>query len=328
MKNYYFNELSFTPAADEMQAHETLKTFVHLCIKIMRGYGFDSLALPSNSPFWYTESELAPNYTIRQWLSDSTIEKELKQRYRSIVTKKQAEDIPPPPLEKDVYYEELPSEELSEILADVASEPIEQRSEGMLMAYEENSIVVSFSADVKWHTPYINAKLHEIKASGGGIDIEKTDIEIRNIATIDKDVLLDHIAWIKSVIPNWDKHDKDNPLPYCGVTNLFYSRAEQDAWKALKLNDKIAEYEKTARWIAELNFYEHSPHLTRCNSGRITFELKNNHFKAEYYLALDTETGDFEFHNSKGYGLGEFHFDGRFSKDNSGHKLNLNPRED
>jgi len=88
--------------------------------------------------------------------------------------------------------------------------------------------------------------------------------------------------------------------------------------------EKVTIKNKTAKFIAELNYWTWDKKLSDCN-GRDVFYLKNTSPKTTpYFIATDTEKGDFEVHNSLGEHLGAISFDRNKFENAKKHKLKIN----
>lgn len=84
MNYYIFNELS-TPFATKLEAKTGLKIFVQTCIKVSE-LGLPTLRLPETIGQNLYNLQIAPNYLISQWLQESTVEEDLKDKFREIAT--------------------------------------------------------------------------------------------------------------------------------------------------------------------------------------------------------------------------------------------------
>lgn len=140
MNIYIFNELS-TPFYSVEQAKNELAYFINTCMKA-NSLGFEMLHLHQNIGKYLFQLQIAPNYTLSQWLQDSGIEKELKSRFRSITTQT--------PLITDDYPIEKERNELSEFKIEInhKTEP----ANGLGAAFLLETLCVSFLSHDLWDT--------------------------------------------------------------------------------------------------------------------------------------------------------------------------------
>ena len=138
MNIYIFNELS-TPFSSVEQAKTELEYFINTCMKA-NSLGFKMLHLHQNIGKDFYQLQIAPNYTMFQWLQDSSIEKEMKSRFRSITTRT--------PLITDNYPIEKERNELSEFK--IAINHQTQLADGLGAAYLLETLCVSFLSDDLW----------------------------------------------------------------------------------------------------------------------------------------------------------------------------------
>lgn len=86
MDYFIFNDLS-TPFATKFEAQTGLETFIKTCISIRtHDLGLETLRLPMTIGQNLYSLCIAPNYLISQWLHESEIEEDLKNKFREIVT--------------------------------------------------------------------------------------------------------------------------------------------------------------------------------------------------------------------------------------------------
>lgn len=85
MNYYIFNELSTPFTTNKNAAKLGLKIFVQTCIEVSK-LGLTTLRLPEIIGKNLYNLQIAPHYLISQWLQESTVEEDLKNKFREIVT--------------------------------------------------------------------------------------------------------------------------------------------------------------------------------------------------------------------------------------------------
>jgi hypothetical protein len=144
MNIYIFNELS-TPFSSVEQAKNELEYFINTCMEA-NSLGFKMLHLHQNIGKDFYQLQIAPSYTMFQWLQDSNIEKELKSRFRSITTRT--------PLITDDYPIEKERNYLSEFKIEINHKT--RFADGLGVAYLLETLCVSFFSHELWDTDEIN----------------------------------------------------------------------------------------------------------------------------------------------------------------------------
>ena len=301
MKDFYLNELSLQKADSIADAHNAMRNFVYSVVSL-RTYGFNVLRKTEN--LILNNIEIASEYFIYQWRNDDNVSRELRQRFRSIVTQGPVIDkndavLVEKATKTDIYYKDKPVLSLT-------------------AAFNAGSVVVSFIFNSKWDSPFITSSLIEIE----GTDLKTTEVTIKSIAKIDH--CIKHIDWIKNTVKHLDFHYSD-PLPYKIVSN-FLSDLEDKPFYAknvhLSKDERISVYNAVSKNIALLNFYIPNNQLSERNSARQIFQSPNQNV----YLALDRQHGRFECCNHNGKHQGEFDFYGKLTKEadaKGGHDIKL-----
>ena len=301
MKDFYLNELSLEKADSIADAHNAIRNFVYSVVSL-RTYGFNVLRKTEN--LILNNIEIASEYFIYQWRSNENVSRELRQRFRSIVTQGPVIDENDAVLlekatKTDVYYKDKPVLSLT-------------------AAFNAGSVVVSFIFNSKWDSPFITSSLIEIE----GTDLKTTEVTIKSIAKIGH--CIKHIDWIKSSVKHLDFHHSD-PLPYKIVSNFLSDLEDKSFYPNnayLSDDERISVYNAVSKNIALLNFYTPNNQLSKKNSDRQVFQSPNR----DVYLALDKQHGRFECCNHKGKHQGEFDFYGTQTKEadkNGGHDIKL-----
>ena len=243
-KDYYLNERSLTKVSSRTIAHEVMRIFIQTAAALQR-YGLGNLR-HSDGIEW-NMIELADSYYVYRWLKDSDIERELKSRFKSIVTRSPLVDSGDIGLtiaaqETDIYFDGI-------------------RTLGMNAAYHAESLVLSLATSNSWEIPNLDAKMTVIQTERM---IDKP-VTIKNISCLEH--CLEHINWIKNQVSLPDIHHS-NPLPFKFISSIISHSPDASA----SAKEKIAKYKAAAKEIASLNFYEHNIKLTKIND-RLVFNF-------------------------------------------------------
>lgn len=295
MKDFYLNELSISRVENIETARKMMKNFIY-CAAGLRKYGFNALRMTENLNL--NNIEITAAYFIYHWREDEEVPRELRTRFRSIITQvpiinKDDVILQEKAKQTDIYFKEKPVISLT-------------------AAYNDDSIVISFQADEIWHVHTIEAELTELKETS----VVSASVKIRNATQIEH--FISHIDWIKnnSSVPDFYYSE---PLPFKVISknlqdlddNNFY-----DIIVPLLEGERIALVKPLAEKIALLNFYSPNKSLAQRNNKRDIYNNPNQ----DIFLALDTQHSRFECCNHKGKHQGEFDFYGNQTKkaDNSG----------
>ncbi len=137
------------PFSSVEQAKNELEYFINTCMKA-NSLGFKMLHLHQNIGKDFYQLQIAPNYTMCQWLQSSGIKKELKSRFRSITTRT--------PLINDEEPIAKERNTLSEFKIRVDDEI--KMADGLGAAYLLGTLCVSFLSHDLWGTDEINNIKH------------------------------------------------------------------------------------------------------------------------------------------------------------------------
>lgn len=139
-----------------------------------------------------------------------------------------------------------------------------------------------------------------------------------------KDSFLPNKEYSNTILLNEiKKHNKEDKLEKHKKDVAITFHEEVMKYKG---RDLIAYTMKIGKMICEANYYIYEGELSKreqalSKSLRHIYSVIGNNGKKQY-ISLDFRHGMFEFHNSKGEHLGEFHFDGSYnSKSESDHSL-------
>lgn len=143
MDYYVFNELS-GPFATQLEAKTGLETFIQTCIKA-RELGLDTLRLPEIIGQNLYNLPIAPNYFISQWLQESEVKEDLKDRFKEIVTN------------SPLITEEEPLAKESGSLSEFRIKPENDTklAEGLGAAYLLGTLCLSLSSHPIWKSEEI-----------------------------------------------------------------------------------------------------------------------------------------------------------------------------
>ncbi|MFA9377000.1 MAG: hypothetical protein ACERKZ_09650 [Lachnotalea sp.] len=186
------NELSLLEVpVDRKNGCEKIQEFLECVIKMQ--YYFKNNSIVVFDEFF--SLMVARDYSVHQWLSDKTVEKRLKDKYRSIVNKCQ----------------HISSEEYcySELAVSIGKD--KKKSKGCLIAYEMNEHVISLNSNETWAEPEIFGYYFSV------LDTYELDdsikVKIKNISTSLHTLEYEHIAVenikfnISSAIDLWEKRN-------------------------------------------------------------------------------------------------------------------------
>lgn len=288
MKDFYLNELSLKKAQNIEEAQSIIKNLIYSASSLRR-YGFNALRMTKN----INELEIASEYYVHQWRNDEDVPRELRTRFRSIITQVPLIDSNDSILvedtrKTDIYFQN-------------------QAISSLTAAYVDDSIVLSLLTSTDWNTAYIKAELMEINDFN---DLLSSNTTIRNVSKIEH--LIDHIDWIKESVDS-PEFIYSNPLPFRTISNNLEELDNERFYGNIihrNTDEKISIYRIVSRNIASLNFYSFKAQLTQKNNNRYIFQSPVQ----TIYLALDTQHGRFEVCNKKGKHQGEFDFYGKQTK--------------
>jgi hypothetical protein len=299
MNIYIFNELS-TPFYSVEQAKNELAYFINTCMKA-NSLGFEMLHLHQNIGKYLFQLQIAPNYTLSQWLQDSGIEKELKSRFRSITTQT--------PLITDDYPIEKERNELSEFKIEInhKTEP----ANGLGAAYLLETLCVSFLSHDLWDTDEINNIKHCYLTEACN-DIKEEIIAVKHASKPAH--LAKHQAWfehkkresLQKSQDLWERRDEFFPhlvlcgevekqLTYLGVQSKFF---DQIIERLKRLNEYAENWQKGSYsdQVAKqygLNVSGESEGTLKKYGRERKFRLPN---KKKVLFEKHIKTGDLRFH--------------------------------
>lgn len=134
--NLVFNELSLSARSSKHAAQQIMRQFVFVLRKT-RELGFSGIR--ARSTFLY--ADLAPNYILKQWMNDPTVEREHKSFFKSFATK----------------YPDIEDSDVEKVLKYAGYEAV-----GLSLAYEQQTVGVSFFTDNKWDASYLSLNNGEL----------------------------------------------------------------------------------------------------------------------------------------------------------------------
>ncbi len=183
MDAYIFNELSITIFANKYEAKAGLKTFIQTCVKV-KELGFNTLRLHENIGNIY-QLEIAPNYLISHWLTDSDVADDLKDSFREIIFYS--------PLINDDYPIAKERNSLSEFKIKLGDEV--KFADGLGAAYLLETLCVSFLSNQLWDSDEIeNIEHWYIKADASEVTETITVKHATRQAHLDK-----HKIWFEKI---------------------------------------------------------------------------------------------------------------------------------
>lgn len=152
------NELSLAmKGTSEEKVKSQISTFLKVCHELIQK--------KEDKDFYYTKEllvdPLCENYTLHEWLKDSTVAKKERDFFRRL-------------LNSGILLEHLQFLE-SEMLIRIDDKKV--AAIGCLAAYEWDSYVVSLSSDVLWMNESITGEYNRIERDGGNVDIPNCSIE-------------------------------------------------------------------------------------------------------------------------------------------------------
>ena len=159
--DYYLNELSLCPVENVSDAHRVMRQFVSCCA-CLRHLGMNAIRLNSS----LNDFELTENYFVYQWRTDSNVDKELIQRFRSIVSKSpiiEAENIPlfSNAQNGDMYVDKI-------------------RVMGLFAGYIDKSVSLSLTTRTLWYQSFVQAKYIYLNSKG----IQEELVQIHNVSNL------------------------------------------------------------------------------------------------------------------------------------------------
>jgi hypothetical protein len=298
-----FNELSaIVPAQNKIDAATWMKVFLDTCRKLEAYLIADNIRtkqLRVRVREDFLLIQLSTNYTIQDWLLDSNVNPDLKSLLLGL---RQS-----PCIEGEFQEEKF-------ILENIYFENPKQKPEGLVIAYLNKNLAISFDSDSKWDKSYIS--LTRVIAE------LKEDIQIEHISKPKH--VNEHKIWIlKNSEFNWSiwQPSLDNLLPRVNLSN----RLVDNDWGNFMLelftkpsNEKLAIIDKMARDVAEINGYTFNQPLSSHNqkvykSLRAIYEAGQGNRKI--YLSTDFEKGRFEVCDYRGKHLGEYNWNGEKTGD-------------
>lgn len=133
------NELSADfPICTREEGKRVMSDFLNLCKRVGKKINNDSLILDK----YYDSFQLARDYHISEWRSDTTVDKEEQRLFRSI-------------LNRSVVYD---GREIDDVKMDLADSQFEYESldaKGCLIAFETDNFVLSFKTHDYWKEKFI-----------------------------------------------------------------------------------------------------------------------------------------------------------------------------
>jgi hypothetical protein len=298
-----FNELSATvPAENKFQAIGWIETFLDTCIKLEYLLVEDKIPtrqLRVRVRDDFLLIQLSPNYTINDWLCDSNVDFNLKTLLLGL---RQS-----PCIDDEVQEERF-------ILEHIYFEEPQQKPEGLVVAYLNGSLAISFDSHSKWDKTYIPL----IRVVGE----KQEELQIRHISKANH--VKEHKVWLlKTSDFNWLtwQPSLDNLLPRVHLSNQLVNNDWGKFTRELFAKppgEKLDTIKKMARNVAEINGYTFNQGLSSHNqkikkSLRAIYEAGEENNKM--YLSTDFEKGRFEVCNYRGKHLGEYNFGGEKTSD-------------
>lgn len=279
-KDIYLNELSLSKVESKELALGVMRSFVWV-VSALRAYGLGPLR--HDISVEYKTIALSTGYYVYSWLNDEGIERELKSRFKSIVTAS--------PLVAQTHKDLLKKVNVSDVYLE------NERGLGLTAAYNDKSLSVSFCFNSNFNTEYIKAELHTLEG-------KPQNIRISNISLLNH--LYEHIEWVKNE-GHFVEIEITNPLPFAKystqINGDIYTFANNKSRE-----EQIAIYTEASKKITKINLFQPNSKLSSKNGGRLVFE--HGYGSKKIYLALDTQHGEFECHSHDGKGVAVFDFNG------------------
>lgn len=301
------NELSLTKVAGKESAKQMMLQFLSTCVAL-NNYGFGSLRIPDSQVI--LDYELCDGYRIIDWRNDNEVNKDYKNRFRSLATKS---PIIPNENEKLLHQQKLSE---FRFINDQNNEPCL----GLGLAHLTDTISISFCSSNTWNN-------HEIELNYLLLNDDETFInQLVSVRHASKVLHLDNFTeWInsllaKGLIKDWYPHlnhfpriELSDQLVPSGDWAGFYSDMQQ-----LSPQLRITRFIETGEKVAQRNGYIKDGKASRINN-RIVYAA--GYSQGRIYLALDTLHGSFEVCNYKGSSIGEYGFHG--NRIGNGHNIQL-----
>lgn len=290
--DYYLNEISLTPVADQTSAREMMATFVKLC-STLRGWGFGSLRLSRDHEI--KQFAICESYCVYDWFKDETVDIDLRRRFRSIATQA--------PLVPDSEPTLLEKQALSEFSLPNIQGPVF----GLGIAFLTGSLAVSLRSRLIWNNAFFDLVRYFLEANG---DAREERVNVRHAAGLEH--LDQHLDWLKEL--NSDKNWKptDNYFPQQTFVDALAEK--YGGWvgyyshcKNMSETERIASYRSLAKLVAERHGYEFDRRVSALNDRHV---FRAGSDRNRIYLSLDKDHGAFEVCSHQGQHLGEYNFAG------------------
>jgi len=193
------NELSIVMGETTKQdVKNQISIFLQVCHKLIHK--------KEDELFYYTKEllvePLCENYTVHDWLKDTTVERREKDFFRSLINRGKL-------LESTQFLQ-------SEMIVRINNKDV--ATIGCLVAYEWDNYVVSFTSDILWMKEYIDGVYSNIEID----DCDNCDVKILNCSKEEQaDRLIIHQKRKESLLISsgselWDKRQKLFPhLIFC-----------------------------------------------------------------------------------------------------------------
>lgn len=300
-----FNELSARPVGTVAEAYDVMAHFVQ-AVRAAQQIGLRQVRIPEELGQNLFSLSLAPDYAIGTWLNDERVDRDLKDRFRLIVTN--------PPLLTDGEVDALSVFERSIFcLTEPAGTP---EAKGFGAAYLSDKLLLSLFTDTQWDT-------HELRGwhwylDGNGQE-QTAQVNVGHFATTVH--VEQHKPWIQQrqieqlqrSVDVWEKQNEFFPnLTLCGdvkrqLKNVGISGSLTQIIDRLRTLDTfVANWESGAFDLAGLqrqtnldvsvesdstmNLYSASRRFKLPDGRRELFEMhiKTGNFRFHFY-ADDTE---------------------------------------
>ena len=299
MKEYIFNELSvkdILPTVNDAQ--KALEQFVKVTARA-KFIGFDQIRISESLGKSLYNLKLSENYTVNNWLKDSGVSNELKDKFRLIVTNspllKENEE-----LEKDIF-------EYSEFFVTLNYQ--KNRVYGLGVAYLKNTLAISLQGNEFWNCSSIELS-HDHLDEEGNEQVKNREV----LHFMNENHLEEHKEWFENKQREllnrsselWTKRLVFFPnLILCGEVEYqlrkigFSKHFDQIIERLRTLNDFVAKWNKGEFNYDEINRTTNlriSPESTRTMNrfgNERKFKLPDG--KREYH-ELHIKTGDLRFH--------------------------------
>ena len=299
MKEYIFNELSVKDTLLTVHdAQKVLEQFIKVTGRA-KSMGFDQIRISESLGKNLFNLKLLENYAVSNWLKDSEVNNDLKDKFRLIFAN--------PPLLKDNEISEIDLFEYSEFFVTLDNQ--KYRVYGLGVAYIKDTLAVSFQGHQFWNRSNIEL-LHKHLDNDGNEQIVNREV----LHFTNEKHLEEHKLWFEAKqrsllnqsIELWEKRFEFFPnLILCGevekqLRQMGFSKHFDQIIERLRiLNDFVSEWKKDEFNYNEVNSTtslrispESKQTMTKYGNER-KFKLPNG--KREYH-ELHIKTGDLRFH--------------------------------